>query len=495
MRVRIKNGVSSHRRAFAALAVAMTVLVLPLPRLHAAVPDYKLGDVATEDVVTPVAFVVVNPEATEALRQKVAAQVPFIVRQTTPSAAEAEAELRTTVANTKKNFLAALQRALGGRVPAEADLSSSAFAATLRDVVRDAAKDLPLDKLAPLWVRGASDETLVESLAQPVRSVMAQPIIEAKTDSTFPANQAVKLVPVKTSTETPSVQELENTGQTISSGKVISLWRARRIVETHFPSGQDGLGRFASAFVRTNAYADPALTEILRARRMEGVTVNDSYDAAQVVVKKGQSVDRKALSALAVVREKSLIGTLQTKLEQEKSVAGQISQQTTWIAAGLGGLGLVLLLVLWRLRARPAGNLLPAVVGAGDFSALPGGSTDEAWRNRALLAEGKAERAHEAIRTGVLGWMREKIFQTLSRQRTDLLSVQQRAQVEMSELEQRLEQLHTPLQERISAYEKRISELENDLAAKGEENRELLGARIFVAKQRLERERGRFGSN
>jgi hypothetical protein len=67
----------------------------------------------------------------------------------------------------------------------------------------------------------------------------------------------------------------------------------------------------------------------------------------------------------------------------------------------------------------------------------------------------------------------------------------------MSELEQRLEQLHTPLQERITAYEKRIDELEKDLAAKGEENRELLGARIFVAKQRLilERERGRFGSN
>ena len=55
--------------------------------------------------------------------------------------------------------------------------------------------------------------------------------------------------------------------------------------------------------------------------------------------------------------------------------------------------------------------------------------------------------------------------------------------------------LHTPLQERIEAYEKRIEELEQDLAAKGEENRELIGARINVAKQQLKAERGRFGTN
>jgi len=67
----------------------------------------------------------------------------------------------------------------------------------------------------------------------------------------------------------------------------------------------------------------------------------------------------------------------------------------------------------------------------------------------------------------------------------------------MSELERRLEHLHTPLQERISAYEKRIAELEQELAAKGEENRELIGARIAVTRQQLhvERERSRYGEN
>ena len=93
--------------------------------------------------------------------------------------------------------------------------------------------------------------------------------------------------------------------------------------------------------------------------------------------------------------------------------------------------------------------------------------------------------------------MHEKVFQTLFRQRAELLSVQQKAEAEMHELEQRLEQLHIPLQERISAYEKRIAELEEELAAKGEENRELIGARISVARQQLslERERGRMAAS
>jgi hypothetical protein len=261
------------------------------------------------------------------------------------------------------------------------------------------------------------------------------------------------------------------------------------------------LGRFAASFVQTNAFPDPALTEIWRTRKLEGVTVNESYDAAQVIVRQGQPIDRKALSALAAMREKSLIGTLQVKLQQEQSVAGQIQMQTKWIAAGLGSVCVGLVLVLWRLRARPVTTLAPAMIppalNGGEQAALTSGDADETWRARALVAEGKVDRAHEAIRSGVLGWMREKVFRSMFRQRAQLLSSQQKAEAEMWELEQRLEQLHTPLQERISAYEKRIEELEKDLAAKGEENRELIGARISVARQQLnvERERRRFGIN
>ena len=483
-------------------SAAVALVTALTPPLVAALPDYKLGEVAVADVVTPLPLLVVNPEATEALKQKVSQQTPFIVRLTPQSAEEAVRELRESIAAARVDFLTALQQALDGRAAGASDVDSPAFAKTISDVARVSPKNLPLGKLAPLWARGQSDEALVDSLLQPVREVMAQPVSAGTAESPLPANQSVRLIPVKSASEVPTVRELESAGPAVAPAKIITLWRARRLVETYFPAGQEELGKFAATFVRGNAYPDPGLTEILRAKRMEGVTVNDAYESAQLIVKAGQTIDRKALAALAVLREKSLIGTLQTKLDQEQSVVGQIKIQTKWIAAILVIVCSALAVILWRLRARPTSELAlvesnPALGGGEQRALPPPGTVDENWRHRALLAEGKAERAHAAIRSGALGWMREKIFRVLSRQRGELLSTQERAEAEMRELEQRLEQLHTPLQERISAYEKRIEELEKDLAAKGEENRELIGARITVARQQLtvERERGRFGAN
>lgn len=468
-------------------------VMLPRPDLSAAVPDYKLGDVADVEVITPVPLTVLNPDATEALKQKVTQQVQFIVLQHTALLAETEKELKDRMAAVRLTFMTALQRE---------DMDAPPYTRVIREVSGKGPKDFPYAQFAPHWVRGQSGDEVTEQLLKPIREVMAQPIVKSKTETPLPTNQTVRVVPVKTLTPPPGVKELEGAGTLVSSGRVLSVWRAKQLVETGFPPGQENMGKFAAAFVQVNAFPDSALTELVRAHRAEGVAVNDTYEAAAVIVKKGQTIDRKALSVLAAMREKSMIGTLQVKLEQEQTVAGQIKQQTVWIAASLGGVCVILAFVLWRLRARPASTLSPILINHQgldgiDPRALPSGSSEDAWRARALAAEGKAERAHEAIRSGVLGWMREKVVGTLFRQRDELLSAQQKAEIEIRELEQRLEELHAPLQERISAYEQRIEELEKDLAEKGQVNRELIGARINVTKQhlRVERERNGFQSN
>lgn len=483
-------------RARIVLAVLVTAVILPLQA--AQIPDYKIGDVAVEDVITPVPLQVVNPEATEVLKKKVTQQVHFIVRHSTDGAVVAERELRESMKAGRVAFMAAFELSLNGREVRPSDFDSPRFANTVRQVERTLPKDFPLDTFAPFWAQAMSDEADIAALVQPLREVMAQPIVNNRNDNQLPATQPVRIIPVKTATEAPTARELETGGAVLPSARVLSLWRARRLVETHFGAGKEKIGRFVASFVQPNAFPDPALTDVARAQRTEGVTVNDSYDAAQVVVRKGQTIDRKALSALAVLREKSMIGTLQSKLQQEQSMVGVIDRQTKWIVGGLALVGFGLFIILWRLRSRPSTALVVSPDSGLPFAeqrSLPGGSGQ--WRERALVAEDKAQRAHEAIRSGALGWMREKIFQTLFRHRSELLSSQQRAEAEMRELEQRLEQLHTPLQERITAYERRIEELEKDLAAKGEENRELIGARISVARQQLmvERERGRFGTN
>jgi hypothetical protein len=482
----------TFRVARIALAVLITALVLQVQPAGAAVPEYKLGDVAAADVVTPVALVVVNPEATEQLKQRVADEVRFVVRHAPKSIVEVEAELRASILGVRRKFMTNLQ---------QTDLDASTFDRVIGEIKGSVPKDFPFEKFAPVWARGQPDDAMLETLLQPIREVLAQPIVNNKTDTPLPTNQSVRLVPVQDLDRVPTPGELEQPGVLVQVGKVLSLWRAKRLVETYFPSGQEATGRFAASFMRFNAVPDPATTELLRVKRMDGVAVNDTYDAGQVIVRKGQSIDRKALNALAMMREKSMIGVLQSKLEQEQTVAVQIKSQTKLIGAVLGAVCVVLVLILWRLRSRPSTALatLPAqpALAGGETNALASGEDDASWRSRALVAEDKAARAQQAIRSGAMGWMREKVFRTLSHQRAELLDAQQKAEVEMRELEQRLEQLHAPLQERITAYEQRIEELEKDLAAKGEENRELIGARINVARQHLsmERERRRFGIN
>ena len=500
---------TTPRSRFAAFVLTASLALAPtVPAVPAATANYALGDIATEEIVTPVPLLVVNAQATDALKQNISKQVPFIVRHSPRAVDEVEVSLRNTLALARKNFLDRLQEGLLGRAPTDADIGSPAYTTALAQVAREVPKDFPFDKLTPLWTRAASDAPFVKSLLDPIREVMSQVIVDSKSGSPLPARQAIRLVEVKQLTMPPGLRDLDTPGPAISGSKITSLWRARRLVETSFPAGEQSLGKFAASFVRANALPDPEATEILRARRLDGVTANDSYDAAEPIVRKGQVIDSKALAALAALREKSLIGTLQNQLQQERATAAASTTPPARdslalvpiMIGGLGGVFLLLLGILWKLRTRPT-TLSPAPIAllpagtAPPQAALPENAGDAAWQQRALQAEARAGRAHEAIRAGVLGWMKEKLVRTLSRQRTDLLTAQQKAEAEMNELEQRLEKLHTPLRERMLAYEKRIEELERDLANKGEANRHLIDARISAARQQLAK-RARFdGAN
>jgi hypothetical protein len=119
----------------------------------------------------------------------------------------------------------------------------------------------------------------------------------------------------------------------------------------------------------------------------------------------------------------------------------------------------------------------------------------DSWQQRTVAAEQTAEAAHPAVHAGVLNRLarlfRERLVRGLISQRGQLIEVQQSAADEMAEMERRLNELRTPLQERLRAYEKQIGELEKALAAKGEENRELIIAKILLTRQQLEAERAR----
>ncbi|MEO7411853.1 MAG: hypothetical protein ABIZ81_00730 [Opitutaceae bacterium] len=486
-------------RACVVLAIGSAFTPLAFSAL-ASVPDYKLGDVANEDVITPVPLVVVNLEATEALKEKLAQDVPFVVRYNAKAALEAETELRQNIAAVRSSFLAALQRALQGRPLVEAVAGSPIFARAVAEAAREAPKDFPLDALSRIWIRGASEEMLVETLVRPLREAVAVPVVQNGVEMTLPRNQTFRVLPVTNFNGVPASEELEKPEQTIASGKVLSVAQARRAFATLFPGGQEDQARFLASFIRPNAMPDPAIRESLRAKKTEDASVNDTFAAGQVVIAKGHTIDRQALAAIGIMREKNLVEMASAEPGPQRTAVGRVAQQIIFTGVSFAVIGVLLFVILRRLRVRSSTALVPDEPEASGWERVavaPSEAGGEVWKYRAIDAERKVERAHAAIRSGVMDWMREKVFRTLVHHRGELLSAQQKAEQEIRELVDRLEQLHAPLQERIAAYEKRIAELERDLAAKDEENRELIGSRIYVTKQQLllERERSDFGTN
>jgi len=155
------------------------------------------------------------------------------------------------------------------------------------------------------------------------------------------------------------------------------------------------------------------------------------------------------------------------------------------------------LVLALRRRREPA--MLPVVLSGTStvpFLSAPGADSavsapGDSWQQRALAAEQKADRAHAAIRAGVLVQLKQKLLGSLVSQRGQMLETQRSAAAELAELERRLNELHAPLQERLRVYEARIADLEKALAVKGEENRELIKTKIQMMRKQLAAERSK----
>lgn len=115
---------------------------------------------------------------------------------------------------------------------------------------------------------------------------------------------------------------------------------------------------------------------------------------------------------------------------------------------------------------------------------------DNVWRQRALLAELRAEQAQAAVGASLAPHLaqalKEMLVQELAVQRRELLQAQQIAAAEIAQLTHHLDELRAPIQERLRSYEMRIQELEKELAARNEENRELLKLKIDMLRHQLE---------
>jgi hypothetical protein len=455
-----------------------------------ALPEYQVGDKAASNIVTPVHLVVLDQERTEMLREREAQRVPAIYRFYTNAAAEAELRMLTTYTSAKEGFLKSVERNFSKRKLDAELIEQERFGKTVA-AYQKANRSFPLTtNLAVVWALGEQDQALLEDLTATLREAMRGYLRPDSLSSIARSGpQQVRLLHVRSTNAVDLDFALAQSTNAYRSN-FVAVGRVRRDVQAKFGPDEQWAAKFVTSFIRQNVVCDEALTLQSRARRTDPIISAETYDAGAVVARAGDLIDAKLKMALDELRRRTEGDVIKAFAEGEKRKAESIALQleraeqkisraetqkrSLWFGmAGAGALSLTVLGVLLARARRPRSvALVPAGANAGPAPLVPGTP---------------AERARffgELTR-----WVKQQFVQRLISHSTALAETQRLAALQVAELERRLEEMHAPLQNRLQVYEQRITELEQQLAAQGAQNRELLKATIKMARERLEAQR------
>lgn len=468
----------------------LTIFALGFSLLSGAakeIADYRVGDTVTEEIVAPVPLMVVDALATAALKEKEAQRIPVIFRFNRTAEAAIETDLRETFTLARSNFVFLMHDSFHHTRLTDAQLDTEQFRKLMASFSRRH-PGFPLTvTIAREWARGSDALPDQIRLIARVRQAMEQPIRYDNLTNTPKLGSQVQIVPVAADDEAISIDDLATRAVNFPKTNLLTLSRARLALAEQFSADEADLAKFATRAIRINCFVENELTRAARARHTDPLFVADNYQAGQVIARPGDLVNQKMMAAFTQLQEKTVAGRLAQQVAQEKIHAAQIRESNRTLVTGLIAAAAVLFIsVMWlALRRRTEASTLPVLATA---AAAPAVVVAE---ERARLAEEKAARAHEAIRSGVVAQLKDQVVSGLVTQRGEMLEAQQAAAAEMAEMVRRLNELHPPLQERLKAYETRINELEKALAAKGEENRELIKAKIELTRKQLAVERSK----
>jgi len=475
------------------ILLAAVLAWLPFSQLQAKeLSDYHVGDTVDADIVAPEKFLLVNEQGTDALRQRETARMPMVARYYPGAADEAEAALRKSFTDARNNFLNLVETQFHRQLP-----NKNVTDDFLQQIIGYPGQDksFPLNlTLAGLWARGESDEAFLNGLASRLHEAMKQYILPAQVPDGWKTGSGARLIALTNADMVPTPQMVEEKGFTVTRSNIVSFTRVRTDFRATFDEEDHAWANYAVEFLKENCAPDVKLTEAVRAYRTAAIQMGDTYQAGQVVVKRGTVVTAKNLAAIQKVNE---LSAPKVAPVVQKPVAAPVTPVAPpapvpipavvapnnngplWFALGAVSLLAVIALgLVWRVRRRAAVSLLPVQLGLGEgvLSAPPAGAGRD---------------FREVLAPHLARLLTNKLVRKLLAQRADLMLMQQQVAMEIAELEKRLEQVHAPLQERLSAYEKRIHELEAQLAVQTEQNKELIKAKIEGVKQQMENARAK----
>lgn len=448
------------RRFFAILPVLVASTVLA-----AAPKEYNIGDRVEEDIITPVPLVVVDIPGTEALKEREARRVHVIYRFHPNAINEVESAFRSTFATTRSNFLDHVQTRFGERTLSAEQIASTNFHELVSAFQRQNVLFPVSPALAATWAAGDPSSDYENTLAGLLRETMKQFIRSEESPDDIWVGSTLRLVSLAPN-EVISEEIVLQRGTDVPKNRFLSHPRARTELQESLAAEDRAAARYVASFVKPNCTMEADLTRELRRRRMEGLVVADRYEPGQVIARRGQVVDAKIKAALDQLREKTAVQRLEPIIMTQPDRAPATHEGATlWIVAGTAGALVLLLAVGWTIaRHRLQRRYLPMALD--NLSAYPPIEASGDWRQRAIAAEERAQKAQAMVRAGLLAhlaqWLSDRMTRKLLTQRAELVDAHQKAALEMAELEARLEKVQAPLQDRLLAYERRIAELEKE---------------------------------
>jgi len=521
----------------------LVILALSLVCLTAIAKDpaaYQVGDVADTDITTPVALDVIDAQATAALKSSEALKTPAIFESYPGATNKIARAFLGAFSNTRIDFVEEIQSTFQQSILTNGTIESQDFGyfVTAFDAKHT---NFPITiSLAAAWARGGNGgieegrylEMLLQTMTQPVRP---------DGELTFVLGDTVQLVPVNALGERPSLHD-SSRGWLITSSGILTLSQARAQLESGFSQEDQPFAHALADMLKPDCTPDKDLTQLARDRAIAGLVVDNHFDTGQLIVRRGETINVKTKAALDELNEKLMPGVLtrqiaaeraeeqhqeaQAQQAQEQAELAQQQQQEAqkerdlaktdaqreraqaaamweqalnaqsqerqihirneWLAGTCAVISAVALLILGlSLRQRRAAAA-PAPLSATALATVPV-IMPRGQGNQAVVPAEFAPHLAQAVK--------EALVQELAAQRREMLSAQQAATFEIGELVRRLDQLQIPLQERLNTYETQIQQLEKNLAARTEENRELLKMKIEMMRKQLETERRRVDFN
>lgn len=482
------------RNALLFTGVILLFALLARGAIPMEVPNYAVGDRATNDIVTPIPLIIVDSVKTETLRTQEAQRIPTLVRFFPETALLVESNFHTAFSTNRENFFNALQAAykqptLNTQLVAQPRFQRFALNAQKQ------ARPFPLTtNLAEAWALGDRSEVMEAEFATVLRATMARYIrIDALPPEAKGPSQW-RLFSESVTGAPPELDLLIKQASPVQRTNIHALLRVKKDLVSSFQPQQQALAKYLASFLTPNCVVDGELTRLARAARTNILWSASNYQPGQTILKAGDAVDARAKAALDQLREKLSAERTQTEALEQAQKAASALQSRVLAASIIGAALLALGITFWLFRRGPQTMALQTLRNHAEDRAtddqgalVAGGPT---WRIRALTAERRAAKLTHAIRIRLAPhlarWLAYKFVQQLLSHRKNLIEVQSRAEAEINELEQRLEQIRAPLEERVKAYENRILQLEKQLEAKTEQNRELIRMTIATARKKLE---------